>query len=131
MLFRIRSLFFALLLVLPLMSFSLVTTEAAEVRVQLKEFQIVAVPQTVKAGKVRFIAVNRGKDHHELVVRIKKNGRYKELGEIEAFPPDVSKDMVLNLSPGTYELSCQVVEIEEGETEDHYKEGMRVEFKVE
>jgi len=131
MLFRIRLLFFALLLVLPLMSAMRVTAEAAEVRVQLKEFRIIVAPQRVKAGKVRFIAVNRGKDHHELVVRIKENGRYKELGEIEPFPPGVSKDMVLNLTAGNYELSCQIVEIEEGETEDHYKEGMRVEIKVE
>ncbi len=39
--------------------------------------------------------------------------------------------MVLNLTPGTYELSCQIIEIEEGETKDHFKEGMHVEIKVE
>ncbi|GEM_PF-4697022 len=56
------------------MSAMRVTAEAAEVRVQLKEYRMIAAPQTVKAGKVRFIAVNRGKDRHELVIRIKENG---------------------------------------------------------
>lgn len=128
--FRVRSLFFALLLVFPLMAVSLVTVEAAEVIIQLKEFKVVAAPQAVKAGKVRFVAVNRGNEEHELVVRVKENGRYKELGEIEPFPPGVSKDMVLSLPAGTYELSCQIVEKEEGETVDHYRKGMRVEVEV-
>ncbi len=128
---QIRLHCFALLFIFSLMSVSLATAEASEVSVQLKEFQVIAAPLTVRAGKVRFVAVNRGKDKHELVVRIKENGKYRELGEIEPFPPGVAKDIVLNLSPGTYELSCQLVEMEKGGTEEHYKEGMRVEIKVE
>ncbi|MFQ5579393.1 MAG: cupredoxin domain-containing protein [Nitrospiria bacterium] len=130
MLFQLKSLFVAPLLVFPLISASLVTAEAAEVRVQLKEFHLEVSPLKVQAGKVRFIAVNRGEDEHELVVSIQKNGKYEEIDEIEPFPPGVSKDLILNLPAGDYELSCQVVEVEEGETEDHYKKGMHVKFKV-
>ncbi|MFQ5779465.1 MAG: cupredoxin domain-containing protein [Nitrospiria bacterium] len=104
--------------------------EAAEVAVQLKEFRVEAVPQTIKTGKIRFVAVNQGSEEHELVVRKKENGGFKELGEIEPFPPGTTKEMTLTLSPGIYELSCQIVEKEEGETVDHYKRGMRVGIEV-
>ena len=38
---------------------------------------------------------------------------------------------MFNLTPGRYLLICNVVELEEGEWESHYLEGMRVEFIVE
>lgn len=106
------------------------TAEAMDVAVQLKEFKVEAVPQTIKTGEIRFVAMNQGSEEHELVVRKKENGGFKELGEIEPFPPGTTKEMSLALSPGIYELSCQVVEKEEGETVDHYKRGMRVEIEV-
>lgn len=113
-----------------LFPFQVWAADAVEVSVQLREFSVQAIPQTFKAGDVRLVAANKGSEGHELVVRKKEKGGFKDLGEIEPFAPTLMREITLNLTPGTYELSCQIVEKEENEIVDHYKKGMRTEIEV-
>ena len=58
-------------------------------------------------------------------------GILKFLGEIEEFDPGGSMSGVFKLTPGRYILFCNVVELEEGEWESHFNEGMRTVLIVE
>ncbi len=117
---------------------------AAEVSVVLREWAVEPAESSVAAGEVYFLAQNEGPDDaHELVI-IKSDLPVDELptddrgfvpedqvefiGEIEAFAPASSASGVFTLEPGRYILICNIVELEGGEWESHYLEGMRVEF---
>ncbi|MFQ5598281.1 MAG: hypothetical protein ACE5GK_09550 [Nitrospiria bacterium] len=102
-----------------------------EIEVHLQEFSVDTSSQTATPGSIRFVAKNRGTEEHELVVRRKAGEHFQEFGEIEAIAPGTGKLMTVHLPPGQYELSCQIVETEDGETVDHYKKGMHVEIAVE
>lgn len=96
------------------------------VSVVLKEWSVTPSRSSVSPGVVRFIADNSGTETHELVVT--KDG--KEVGEIEGLGKNHVESMSLRLEKGTYELACLIVEIENGKTEDHYKNGMKASFEV-
>ena len=118
---------------------------AAQVNVVLKEWSIEVSPATVKAGQVYFLADNQGPlAPHEVVV-IKSRAAPDSLtavegvvpeqtvnviGEIEGFAPDTKASGVFNLTPGTYVLICNIVEIKEGQVESHYLLGMHTVFTV-
>ena len=118
---------------------------AAQVNVVLKEWSIEVSPATVKAGLVYFLADNQGPlAPHEVVV-IKSRAAPDSLtavegvvpeqtvnviGEIEGFAPDTKASGVFNLTPGTYVLICNIVEIKEGQVESHYLLGMHTVFTV-
>ena len=118
---------------------------ATQVDVVLKEWSIEVSPATVKAGQVYFLADNQGPlTPHEVVV-IKSRAAPDSLtavegvvpeqtvnviGEIEGFAPDTKASGVFNLTPGTYVLICNIVEIKEGQVESHYLLGMHTVFTV-
>ena len=122
---------------------------APVVNVTLQEFEVVAQPDSVAAGKVTFRATNNGpEDEHEMVViktdlaadalPTKDDGSVDEDGdgidaidEIEEFPVGETKELDVDLDAGSYVLICNVVEDEDGQTESHYQEGMRTAFTVE
>ena len=51
--------------------------------------------------------------------------------EIEPFAPGTSASITLDLKAGSYVFICNIAEMENGELESHYEEGMRVAFTVE
>jgi uncharacterized cupredoxin-like copper-binding protein len=65
------------------------------------------------------------------VLRVKEDGGFDVMGEIEDIPAGESGMIRLQLDSGTYELSCLIVPGEAGSTADHYAEGMHTEFTVE
>ena len=91
---------------------------------------------------------NKGPDdRHELVViktdlapdalPTKPDGSVDEegngidiIGEIPEFPPGQTKATTQNVLAGRYVLICNVVEVNNGQTESHYQEGMRTAFTV-
>ncbi len=101
-----------------------------EIEVHLKSFSVRSQKNTLPAGRIRFVAKNIDTEEHELVVRKIEGAVYKEIGEIEAIAPGTGKVMTLDLLPGKYELSCLIIEKEDGETVDHYKSGMHMAFVV-
>jgi uncharacterized cupredoxin-like copper-binding protein len=120
--------------------------DAEEVDVKLSEFNIEPSVTTIDAGKIYFKVDNDGpEDAHEFVV-IKTDdkadslpvtdGRVPEdqvdiLGEIEPFTANSSASLTLDLEPGHYVFICNIAEMEDGELESHYEEGMHVDFTVE
>ena len=118
---------------------------AAQVNVVLKEWSIEVSPATVKAGQVYFLADNQGPlAPHEVVV-IKSRAAPDKLtavdgvvpeqtvnfiGEIGGFAPNTKASGVFNLTPGTYVLICNIVEVKAGQVESHYLLGMHTVFTV-
>jgi hypothetical protein len=114
------------------------------VNVTLTEWSITAGPATAAAGKVGFAALNGGVEPHELVVvkgtdiPVDVDGALDEaalpegalIGEIEPFPSGLSCGIAFDLTPGDYTLLCNIVEVEDGVVEAHYKLGMAMGFTV-
>jgi len=122
--------------------------EGGTVAVTLQEFAVLPSPSTISAGDVTFEATNDGPaDPHELVIirtdldptalPTGDDGGVEETGdgievinEIEEFPVGETESLTVELDAGAYVLICNVVEIEDGETEAHYQLGMRTGFTV-
>jgi hypothetical protein len=120
-----------------------------EVNVTLREFEVVADPDSAAAGEITFVATNEGPDDpHELVIvktdlaanalPTNEDGSYDEeadgaelIDEIEEFAVDTTETLTVALEEGAYVLLCNLVEEEEGEIEAHYQLGMRTAFTVE
>ena len=114
------------------------------VNVTLTEWSVTAGPATAAAGKVGFAALNGGVEPHELVVvkgdviPVDADGALDEaalpegalIGEIEPFPSGLSCGIAFDLTPGDYTLLCNIVEVEDGAVEAHYKLGMATGFTV-
>jgi len=120
----------------------------SEVNVTLQEWAVLPDVSSVPAGSVTFNAQNIGPvDPHELVIvrtdipasdlPTREDGGFDEdadgvevIGEIEEFASGLTQSGTWNLEPGHYALLCNLVEIEDGETEAHYQMGMWVDFEV-
>jgi hypothetical protein len=103
------------------------------VAVELTEYKVTPSETSVAAGNIQFDAENLSTEQvHELaVLRVKEDGGFDVMGEIEDIPAGESGMIRLQLDSGTYELSCLIVPGEAGSTADHYAEGMHTEFTVE
>ena len=105
----------------------------ATVDVSLSSYKVEADTTTVKAGKVKFTAINtESKDVHELAV-LKVNGpdNFTNLGEVEDIDPGKGGDVTIDLESGEYLLACLIAPGEAGSTVDHFQQGMRLAFTVE
>ncbi|MGE0599435.1 MAG: cupredoxin domain-containing protein [Dehalococcoidia bacterium] len=105
----------------------------ATIDVSLSSFKVDASATTVKAGAIKFTAVNaETTDVHELAV-LKVNGpdNFENLGEVEDIDPGKGGDVTLDLEPGEYLLACLIAPGEAGSTVDHFQEGMKLTFTVE
>ncbi|MEX0874458.1 MAG: hypothetical protein WD646_12545 [Actinomycetota bacterium] len=115
------------------------------IAVELREFSVGPDPDVGAAGEVEFTVENTGEDIHEFVVistdldpgqlPTKTDGSVDEdqvdgVDEIEDIEPGDSQTLTLDLDPGPYALVCNRVDTEDGETEVHYKLGMRTAFTV-
>lgn len=107
------------------------------VDVTLRDFEVIAQPSTVSAGRVTFRIRNEGPSVHELyVVRSDQppgnlptvaGGKIKKestnlVAEQPPFDPGSTKTLTVNLSPGQYVLLCNVGH--------HYQAGMYTRFIV-
>jgi uncharacterized cupredoxin-like copper-binding protein len=100
------------------------------VQVQLGEMWVKPQYTSVQAGKVTFVARNTGQAEHELMVertpiKFDSPGRPTEdaaVGMIEDMEPGMSGRMTLKLTPGTYNLFCNVP--------GHYAAGQHTRFTV-
>jgi uncharacterized cupredoxin-like copper-binding protein len=122
--------------------------DGTTVDVTLQEFAVSPSTSSVSAGEVTFDATNDGpNDPHELVVirtdlaitdlptgddgAVLEDGDGIEvIGEIEEFPVGETQTATYDLDAGAYVLICNIVEVEDGEDESHYQEGMRAAFTV-
>ena len=92
----------------------------ATVGVTLKEFKVIPVPKTVKAGKTTFAVKNAGKLPHEFLV-IKTNlpaGKLPTKGakavetgrvaKLTSVPAGQSRKLIVTLKTGKYALICNL-----------------------
>jgi hypothetical protein len=106
--------------------------------VQLTNWAVEASQSSAQAGRITFRAVHPmshmhaegGRIHDLAVARKNADGSYDVLGQVKDIRMGRSKDLKLTLSPGEYELQCNVVEEVNGKMISHYIEGMRSAFTV-
>jgi len=100
------------------------------VQVKLGEMWVKPQYTSVQAGQVTFVARDTGQVEHELMVertpiKFDSPGRPTEdaaIGMIEDMEPGMSGRMTLKLTPGTYNLFCNVP--------GHYAAGQHTRFTV-
>jgi uncharacterized cupredoxin-like copper-binding protein len=98
----------------------------------LNEFVIGPDVSSVAAGTIEFVAENIGEQVHELaVMKVRDDGSFEVLGEIENLDPGTSGAITLNVESGRYQLACLIVPGQAGSLVDHYQEGMYTDFTVE
>jgi uncharacterized cupredoxin-like copper-binding protein len=115
-------------------------TPVSEVTVNLMNFSMAPTSRTLAAGKVKFTAVHdemhahgasEGGATHQLMVARLPDGaeagqsKFKEIAlNIADVKPGETKVAEAELTPGTYELACIVVEQVKGKSINHYEKGM-------
>jgi uncharacterized cupredoxin-like copper-binding protein len=112
-------------------------TTGAVVHVTERDFHITA-PASVPGGRVRFVVHNDGPEAHELIVIRVPSGQLPlrndgitvdeeamqkaTVGALEPGPPRATRELDVDLRPGTYELICNMA--------GHYLGGMETVFTV-
>lgn len=110
------------------------------IRVGLVNWAVEPAQASAKAGEVTFWAVHDmahthmtgegGVTHDLQVMRKKPDGSLEMAGQVTGLRMGEAKALTLNLTPGDYELSCNVVEELKGNVIPHYVKGMKTPFKV-
>lgn len=111
---------------------------AVTVRVELDEFAVVADPDSVSPGQVRFLVTNNGRiDHNFRVIETdlaagklpvaaagvdEEGSGISVIAKISEVGPDDTKTVTADLEAGSYVLICNVP--------GHYQSGMRVVLQV-
>lgn len=113
---------------------------AGAIRVGLRNWAVEPAVTSVPAGKVTFWAVHEmdhahghdegGQTHDLQVMQKTPSGGMKLVGQVQGLRMGEAAALALELEPGEYELSCNVVEEVGGRTISHYKEGMVTTFTV-
>lgn len=102
------------------------------VTVGLKEYDVTPSVAAVDSGTIEFEATNNSTTQvHELaVLRVKDDGSFENMGEVEDIDPSSGGSVVIELAAGQYQLACLIAPGEAGSTVDHYQEGMHTDFTV-
>ncbi len=133
------------LLVLPLVVFTGIdrgwfggnddTTPAGAIRVELSNWRVDPAASELTSGKVTFDAVHldeghghggeeAGKDHDLVVSRKLADGSYELVARTEPIEMGGHQLLTVNLEPGEYQLSCDIVEEVSGKAVSHTVQGM-------
>jgi uncharacterized cupredoxin-like copper-binding protein len=141
------------LLVLPLVVFTGIdrgwfgddqgSVPPGAVLVKLSNWKVEPAKTEIAAGEVTFDAVHEEKGHahgtnsneagqtHDLVVSRKlADGSYDLVGRTGEIKPGGSELLTVDLEPGEYRLSCDVVEVVDGEAVSHTDQGMVIDIRV-
>lgn len=104
----------------------------ATVSVGLEEYKVIPSAATAAAGAIKFEATNNSTTQvHELaVLRVKDDGSFENMGEVEDIDPGSGGSVVVDLKAGRYQLACLIAPGEAGSTVDHYEQGMHTDFTV-
>jgi uncharacterized cupredoxin-like copper-binding protein len=140
------------LLVLPLVVFTGIDrgwfgegagSPAGTVRVELSNWKLVPATTDVPAGTVTFDAVHLEEGHghgdghdepgqiHDLAVaRRLPDGSYELVARTDEISTGESEQLTVELEPGEYLLSCDIVEVIDGEPLSHTVQGMVANVRV-
>ena len=120
--------------------------DAAKVAVELDEWTVAAMPETVGAGTVDMTASNVGEAPHELLIvrgtadelPLDEDGAVDEdalnadavVAEIERLAGGAEGSTTVDLEAGDYALVCNLVHVDGSIIESHYDFGMVDDFTV-
>lgn len=94
----------------------------------LEEYEIYASASTLRAGPIEFDVENDGEFPHTFVVTAADGS---VVGALDPIDPGIGGTLVLDLPPGTYQVSCRIViQRPDGSIVDHYQEGMHAQVDV-
>ena len=127
----------------------------ADVDVALNEYSINVSRTEAEAEFLRFHIKNEGRQAHEFVILRKPRGEggaaesaaekpegpggesvaeaapYTEVvNQVRFIQPGESRELSVEVQPGTYRLACLLVSVAAGENVDHFAEGMHLDFEV-
>jgi uncharacterized cupredoxin-like copper-binding protein len=94
-------------------------SESGPVGVVLREFEFEPRPLKVKAGKVRFLLMNRGSVEHDFMIPEVMQAMEHEKDLVQ---PGKTKTIEIDLKPGTYQVVCTV--------SGHQEAGMKTTIEV-
>lgn len=81
---------------------------AAKVAVTASDDACTVASTDLKAGSTTFAVTNKGSKITEVYVYGEQGGRYsKVISEVENVGPGTSRDMTVELAPGSYEVACK------------------------
>ena len=120
--------------------------DGAGTKVELDEWTVAAMPETVGAGAVDMTASNVGEAPHELLIvrgtadelPLDEDGAVDEdalnadavVAEIERLAGGAEGSATVDLQAGDYTLLCNLVHVDGSITESHYDFGMVDDFTV-
>lgn len=94
----------------------------------LTEYHIAVPGPSFEAGTVPLQILNSGEFPHTMVVTGEDGRALAATGTIAA---GGTEELVLDLEPGAYHVSCRIVlQLPDGTIVDHYQAGMVAEFEV-
>jgi hypothetical protein len=101
--------------------------------VSLADFTVNPSGTSLAPGSYNIIATNvsRTEEHELNVLSLQPDGSFSPVASIPAIPPQEGGAVLVNLSPGTYRLACQIEIGEAGSEVDHYQQGMWADILVE
>lgn len=99
----------------------------SSIEIALSEFEINTSSDHLAAGPVDLSITNDGEETHVLVIE-GADGRI--VGGHGPVASGETVELQVELSPGHYLLTCRIVEIEDGEMEDHAEIGMSKDLNV-
>lgn len=97
------------------------------VQITLSEFEITTSSDQLQAGSVDLSITNDGDEAHVLLIEGVDGAVIAGHGPVSA---GETVQLKVDLAPGLYLFTCRMVEIEEGEMEDHAEIGMSKNLSV-
>ncbi|MFN0095893.1 MAG: heavy metal translocating P-type ATPase [Dehalococcoidia bacterium] len=140
----------ALVLLVPLLIFVAIDRDwftggqgdGDALRVDLRNWEVDIAAATVTAGEVRFKALHTedhdhgahgqelGLKHNLVVLRKEADGSFTGLARTKDLGPGDTQTLTVDLTPGDYELICDVVEQDGAVAVSHLQKGMRTPLRV-
>jgi hypothetical protein len=100
--------------------------------VSLADFTVNPSSTALAPGSYNIIATNisQNEEHDLHVLSLQPDGSFSPIASIPPIPPQEGGAVLVNLSPGTYRLACQIGIGQAGSEVDHYQQGMWVDVLV-
>jgi hypothetical protein len=100
--------------------------------VSLVEYSVSPSTTNLTNGAYNIIATNvSSNESHELnVLQLQADGSYSPMAGMPPIAPQQGGALLVNFTPGTYRLACQIQIGEAGSEVDHYLQGMYVDVQV-
>lgn len=117
----------------PVINPTAVPGQPQTLAVSLADYTVSPSSTMLTPGAYNIIATNisRTEQHDLNVLSLQPDGSFSPVASIAPVLPQEGGAVLVNLSPGTYRLACQIEIGEAGSEVDHYQQGMWIDVLVE